>query len=319
MIYDVRHLTTVHYAGLVRLARFNVRLKPAPWPGQTLLDYNLSVAPPPASVQDEAGPFIVNRSRLTIRDPISELSVESRFRVEVTPTPAPDPEAGPAIEQVRERALTRKDLSASGPATYLYASPIATASSEIAGWATPFFTPGRSVVAMGCALMKALHGEFRYDGNATKIDTPPLEAFRHRRGVCQDFAHIMIIAARAHGIPAAYVSGYLRTLPPPGQEKLMGADATHAWVNLWCGDEHGWIGFDPTNNLIAGTDHIFTAMGRDYSDVAPLDGVFHGGAGQEMEVSVDVIPVDEETPNERAGMDGQRLPEPVRGNARSGR
>lgn len=291
MIYDVRHLTTVRYAGLVRLARFNLRLKPAPWPGQILHDYRLSVDPRPTSVQDETGPFIVNRSRLTIRAPISRLSVESRFRVEVTAAPLPDPDTAPTIDQVRHRALTRNDLSASGPATYLYASPIAAPSSEIAGWALPFFTPERNVIAAGRALMEALHAEFRYDGNATQIDTPPVEAFHHRRGVCQDFAHIMIIAARAHGIPAAYVSGYLRTLPPPGQEKLVGADATHAWVNLWCGDEHGWIGFDPTNAMIAGTDHIFTAMGRDYSDVAPLDGVFHGGAGQEMEVSVDVKPV----------------------------
>ena len=148
------------------------------------------------------------------------------------------------------------------------------------------------MIGAGRALMESLHAEFRYDGNATKIDTPAIEAFRHRRGVCQDFAHIMIIAARAHGIPAAYVSGYLRTLPPPGRERLVGADAMHAWVNLWCGDELGWIGFDPTNNLIAGTDHIFTAMGRDYSDIAPLDGVFHGGAGQEMQVAVDVEPVE---------------------------
>ncbi len=294
MIYDVRHLTTVHYAGLVRLARFNLRLKPAPWPGQTLMDYNLSVSPRPTSVQHEIGPFIVNRSRLTIREPISRLLIESRFRVEVNAAaPLPDPDVAPTVEQVRDLALVRNDLSGAGPATYLYASPIAAPASEIAGWATPFFAPGQSVIAVGRALMEALHAEFRYDGEATEIDTPPLEAFRHRRGVCQDFAHIMIIAARAHGIPAAYVSGYLRTLPPPGQEKLMGADATHAWVNLWCGDEHGWIGFDPTNAMIAGTDHIFTAMGRDYSDVAPLDGVFHGGAGQEMEVSVDVEPVDD--------------------------
>jgi transglutaminase-like putative cysteine protease len=138
--------------------------------------------------------------------------------------------------------------------------------------------------------MNAIHAEFDYDAEATEAETPPAEAFRARRGVCQDFAHIMIIGLRAYGIPAAYVSGYLRTIPPPGKERLVGADATHAWVNLWCGDEIGWIGLDPTNALVAGEDHIFTAMGRDYGDVAPVDGVFLGGRGQEMEVSVDVAP-----------------------------
>jgi transglutaminase-like putative cysteine protease len=101
----------------------------------------------------------------------------------------------------------------------------------------------------------------------------------------------MIIAARAFGVPAAYVSGYLRTTPPPGQPRLVGADAMHAWVNLWCGEELGWVGFDPTNDLLVGAGHIFTAMGRDYADVAPLDGVFHGGEGQRMKVAVDVVPM----------------------------
>jgi transglutaminase-like putative cysteine protease len=140
-------------------------------------------------------------------------------------------------------------------------------------------------------LMEAIHREFRYDPKATGAETPPLVAFNQRSGVCQDFAHIMIIAARANGVPAAYVSGYLRTLPPPGQPRLVGADAMHAWVNIWCGDELGWIGFDPTNNILVHEDHIVTAMGRDYADVAPIDGVFHGGVGQTMDVSVDVAPL----------------------------
>jgi transglutaminase-like putative cysteine protease len=139
--------------------------------------------------------------------------------------------------------------------------------------------------------MAKFRAEFRFDGGATGTDTPPAVAFAARHGVCQDFAHILIVAARAWGLPAAYVSGYLRTLPPPGQPRLAGADAMHAWVNLWCGEELGWIGFDPTNDMIAGSDHIFVAMGRDYADVAPMDGVFHGAAGQAMEVAVDVLPV----------------------------
>lgn len=295
MIYEVRHLTTMHYSGLVRLARFNVRLKPAPWHTQTLTDYALAIDPMPWTIQEESGPFVVNRSRLTIREPLSGLSIESRFRIEVRP-PAIDLAVanGPTVADLREAALTRRDLSALSPASYLYASPIAELVPEIADWARGFFDPGESGLATGRALMKAIYDEFTYDGGATVADTPPSVAFRQRKGVCQDFAHIMIVAARAHGIPAAYVGGYLRTLPPPGQPRLVGADAMHAWVNLWCGEDLGWVGFDPTNNTLATTDHIFTAMGRDYADVAPLDGVFHGGSNQRMTVSVDVLPVDEQ-------------------------
>ena len=292
MIYDVRHLTTVQYAGLVRLARFNLRLKPAPWPSQTLQTYSLTVDPLPWTVQEDSGPYLVNRSRLTLRDPISRLSIESRFRVEVLPPALMiEPDVGPSVEDVRVKALERRDLSPACPASYLYASPLADSEPEIAQWSRGFFESGRPVVAAGQALMSAIHSEFSYDSKATATHTPQVEAFRKRRGVCQDFAHIMIVAARAHAMPAAYVSGYLRTMPPPGKPRLVGADATHAWVNLWCGEELGWIGFDPTNNLIVGSDHIFTAMGRDYGDVAPVDGVFHGGAGQTTKVSVDVAPV----------------------------
>lgn len=294
MIYEVSHRTMMQYSGLVRLARFNVRLKPAAWHTQKLTDYKLSIDPIPWTIQEENGPFIVNRSRLTIRDPLSGLSIESRFRIEVLP-PAIDPATAisPTVAELRAAALSRRDLSALSPANYLYASPIAEAVPEIAEWAHHLFDARATGLATGHALMKAIHDEFTYDGRATVADTPPAVAFRQRKGVCQDFAHIMIIAARAHGIPAAYVGGYLRTLPPPGQPRLVGADAMHAWVNLWCGETLGWVGFDPTNNTLATTDHIFTAMGRDYSDVAPLDGVFHGGSNQRMTVSVDVLPVEE--------------------------
>ena len=304
MLYDIRHVTTLKYASPVRLARFNVRLRPAEWPGQVLDRFSLTIDPVPWSIQDETGPFIVNRSRLTIRQPLSRLRIESRFRVEVSEPsliaamyvgegayPCADPvKSGPTVAQLRERAARSRDLSAMGPASYLYPSPMAPSSSAIAAWAARFFPSGQGVLASGCALMRAIYDEFTYDGDATTSETLPEEAFQARHGVCQDFAHVMIVAARAHGIPAAYVSGYLRTIPPPGQPRLIGADATHAWATLWCGDELGWVGFDPTNDTLARSDHIFTAMGRDYADVAPLDGVFHGGAGQRLAVSVDVAP-----------------------------
>lgn len=293
MMYRVRHITTVDYAASVSLARFNLRLKPAPWPGQTLRDYALVIDPIPWTVQEEQGPFLVNKSRLTIRDPLLHLNIECSFLVDVaTPSFVQAMVEGPTVADVRLAALAHGDLSPLGPATYVYASPIVTGgSAEIGEWARGHFMPDRNVVEASQSLMEAIHGEFTYDAKATEAETPPLDAFRQRSGVCQDFAHIMIAAARANGVPAAYVSGYLRTIPPPGQPRLVGADAMHAWVNIWCGDTLGWIGFDPTNNCLVRQDHIFTAMGRDYSDVAPLDGVFHGGLGQKMTVSVDVEPV----------------------------
>jgi transglutaminase-like putative cysteine protease len=292
VIYAVTHRTTVKYASAVKLARLNVRLKPAPWPGQQLLSYALSVDPLPWTIQEESGPWIVNRSRLTIRQPLTRLVIESRFRMEVmAPMVDPAPGIGPTVAQVRDLALIHRDLTAAGPASYLYGSPMAPPSGAIARWARAHFAPDTTVLAAGTALMQAIHAEFAYDPKATEADTLPGAAFAQKRGVCQDFAHVMIVAARAHGVPAAYVSGYLRTRPPPGKRRLVGADATHAWVALWCGEELGWIGFDPTNNCLVRTDHIFTAMGRDYADVAPIDGVFTGRDGQKIDVSVDVEPI----------------------------
>lgn len=291
MIYTVRHLTRIEYAGVVSLARFNVRLKPAPWPGQVVRNYALVIDPVPWTVQEDYGPWVVNRSRLTIRDPLTRLSVESRFTIEVSPPSFDlDMAVAPSVAEIRKLALANRDLTATGPASYLYSSPMAPHAQPIAEWARPFVNEGVSILAAGKALMHAIHDQFTYDGKATEADTPPADAFAQKRGVCQDFAHIMIVAARAHGLPAAYVSGYLRTRPPPGKPRLVGADATHAWVALWCGEGLGWVGFDPTNACLARGDHIFTAMGRDYGDVAPIDGVFHGGGGQKMTVSVDVAP-----------------------------
>lgn len=290
MIYTVRHLTRVIYDTPVRLAHFNLRLRPVAWPGQTLLDYRLSVSPNPSQISESEGPYVVNVARLTIAEPLEELTVDSEFRIDVTP-PLLDLDSAPDIVAVRREALVGADLTRTGPAAYLFGSRVAPMHKEISDWAAPYLDGAAGVVEAARALNSALHAEFAYDTTATESDTLALDAFRARSGVCQDFAHIMISALRAHGLPAAYVSGYLRTEPPPGEERLIGADATHAWVNVWCGRELGWIGFDPTNDCLAAADHIVTAMGRDYADVAPIDGVFVGSSQQTLEVAVDVIPV----------------------------
>ncbi|GGN50716.1 transglutaminase [Novosphingobium indicum] len=293
MRYSVTHMTRLEYAAPVRLAQFNVRLRPAAWPGQTVSDYQLSVDPQPARVFEADGGYHVNEARFSLHKPISQLQIESRFTVEREDLPFFMGEAdGPGLTDLRELAMRTPDLSALAPASYIFASPIAVPEHDIALWAGSFLDESMPVMEAGRTLMQAIHDEFAYDAKATATDTPPIDAFRRRHGVCQDFSHVMIIAARAHGIPAAYVSGYLRTLPPPGHERLVGADAMHAWVNLWCGEELGWVGFDPTNAKLADADHVFIGMGRDYSDVAPLDGTFRGSSQQRMFYSVDVAPLD---------------------------
>jgi transglutaminase-like putative cysteine protease len=292
MRYAITHGTTMEYAAPVRLAKFKLRLRPAPWPGQTVSDYALSVDPAPTTFGEGEGAYHVAESRFSVRDPVQRLRVESRFTVSREPlSPELTTARGPELAALRERTLALPDMSALAPASYIFASPIAAPEREIGRWASQFLNESMPVMEAGRTLMRAIHEAFVFDAGATYPDTPPAEAFRQRRGVCQDFTHVMIIAARAHGIPAAYVSGYLRTLPPPGQPRLVGADAMHAWVNLWCGEELGWVGFDPTNDTLADTDHVFIGMGRDYSDVAPLDGTFRGSGQQRMFFSVDVAPL----------------------------
>ncbi len=293
MIYLVRHTTHVRYDAFVRLARFNLRLRPADWPNQTIEDYKLIVKPVPATIQERTGAYPVNIARLVIDSPLRELEVESRFRAIVSAevaVPSPD---DLTVAEVAEAALQVDSISPTAPANYLFASPRTPMVTEIGRWAEAELARGRGVVEAGLALCQYLKQDFTYDPDATVASTPAEEAFTARHGVCQDFAHVMVIGLRLAGLPAAYVSGYLRTDPPPGKPRLIGADATHAWVMLWCGPQRGWIGFDPTNGVITGSGHIFTAMGRDISDVAPMDGIFVGQADQDVQVEVDVMPIEE--------------------------
>jgi len=288
MKLKVSHVTEVTYASIARLAQFNLRLKPAYWSGQELLEYRLDVDPPPAQITHSTGPYIVNNSRIVLANPIKKLRVESYFEVKKTPLVEFDPNDSPNIAALRKLASQNSNLTAYGTSAYLFASPVCKIEAEITRWVEPLLISEQPIVPAAEAVMREIFENFTFDPNATQTNTPPIEAFRKKRGVCQDYAQVMICALRGHGIPAAYVSGYLRTIPPPGQPPLIGADATHAWVNVWCGKDLGWIGFDPTNNIIADMDHIFTAMGRDYSDVAPIDGVYLGPSGQAQKVSVDV-------------------------------
>ena len=190
---------------------------------------------------------------------------------------------------MRENAFSSNGLTNASPANYLYASRLVPLFAPAADYARRSFAANRPVLESAIDLMKRIYSDFRYDPTATSISTPLSEAFAKKRGVCQDFAHVMISGLRGLGLPAGYVSGYIRTIPPEGKPRLEGADATHAWVALWCGAEWGWVGLDPTNAILMGNDHIVLARGRDYADISPISGVILGSGEQDIEVKVDVI------------------------------
>lgn len=293
MRYHIRHETRFTYATPVRFARCNLRLKPIFWSGQTLIDHCLSAEPNGELTLARADASLANVTRLVIPDAVTRLNIVSTATVDVArpvPMSALD---DMTIAEVARFARESRDVSASGPTNYLFASPMVELSPEIAEWCAEDLAPDRSIIDAAIALALRIQREFEYDPDATHTATRPAEAFAHRHGVCQDFAQVMIAGLRAHGIPAAYASGYLRTLPPPGEARLVGADATHAWVLVWCGPLRGWEGVDPTNGIWMAGDHIVIAIGRDYSEIAPIDGVFLGTGAQTMTVSVDVAPEDE--------------------------
>ena len=292
MKYRVSHIIRVDYAEPIRTAHFNLRLRPVEWPGQTVTDYELSVEPLPSRREERPGAWPFNLTRVEIAQPISTLEVRSTFVATVDDAQLDLHGEDIVIADVARLALGSTDFGARSPVHYLYPSPLLPEVGAIAGWAGPLLDPAAPCIATVLALARRIQAEFSYDLEATEADTPVDRAFSIRRGVCQDFAHILIVALRSVGLPAAYMSGYLRTYPPPGQPRLVGADAMHAWVGLWAGPGRGWIGVDPTNGVLASADHLVVGMGRDYADISPIDGVFVGGKSQKTFNSVDVSPFD---------------------------
>lgn len=290
MIYDIRHVTTYRYEAPVSYARCALRLAPADGGDQRVLSHRIEVTPATASWDERASFFGAASVFLTVEAAHAELRIEAVSRVEVTrSTPAAD-EPGPPWEAVRDAAFSCDALAPDSPVHHLYPSRMVAPVDPITAYARESFPPRRAVLAGGIDLMRRIKADFAYTPRATEVSTSPLEAFRNRHGVCQDFAHIMIAGLRGLGLPSAYVSGYIHTEPPPGRPRLQGADATHAWVSLWCGPELGWVGLDPTNGIVVGSDHIVLAFGRDYADVSPIDGVILGSGAQKLHVAVDVIP-----------------------------
>ncbi len=290
MIYDIRHVTTYRYDAPVSAARCTLRLLPADDDGQRVFDSGLEVAPQPASVIQRTDFFGTRIAHVTIASTHRELRITAMSRVEVERRPAPAGELTPSWEDVRQNAFASSALGTTAPAHFLYPSRLVPMHGPATAYARESFQLGRPIVEAAAELMTRIRNDFKYDPKATAVSTPLSEAFESRGGVCQDFAHIMIAALRGLGLPAAYVSGYIRTIPPVGKPRLVGADASHAWVSLWCGEAFGWLDFDPTNAMMAGNDHIVIARGRDYADVSPIDGVILASGNQTLSVSVDVAP-----------------------------
>jgi transglutaminase-like putative cysteine protease len=291
VIYDIRHVTTYSYESPVSFARCSLRLEPLSGDGQQLVSHTVDIRPQPADRAVRRDFFGTRTENVLIETPHRTLRVDSKSRVSVSRL-APGRDApSPAWESVRDAAFAATSLGPESPVGYVFPSPLVPVLQPVTDYAALSFTPEAGVLAGAVDLMHRIRTEFKYDPKATVISTPLTEVFEKRHGVCQDFAHVMIAGLRGLGLPAAYVSGYLRTSPPPGKPRLQGADATHAWVSLWCG-EVGWVGFDPTNDILVENDHIVLAVGRDFSDVSPVDGIIVGSRKQKLNVAVDVVLVE---------------------------
>jgi transglutaminase-like putative cysteine protease len=292
VIYDIKHLTIYEYGSSVTYSTCALRLLPRDEPGQIVYASRLDIEPSPMYTSERICFFGNRVTSITIGTAHRSLQVAARTCVEIDRAPPPPAAETPPWENIREDAFAATSLDRDSPAHFIHPSRFVPHYAPAAAYARESFPQGIPVLEGAIDLMKRIHEDFKYDPKATVVSTPLSEAFEKRHGVCQDFAHIMISGLRGIGLPAAYISGYIRTVPPPGQKRLEGADATHAWISIWCGEKHGWAGLDPTNAIMIGNDHIILAKGRDYADISPVAGIILGTREQDVIVRVDVIPRD---------------------------
>ena len=291
MLYDISMKISYEYEVGPSGARHVLRVLPLTLPKtQRLIAGTVSVDPAPDERTDFIDFFGNPASSISFRNPHHDLEVRMQARVQVDALPEVA-DISPLVSKITDETFECWTLEPDSPHHFLGASPRLPANAEIAKWARALVKPTMSIREAADTLCRAIHSQFTYVPGATKVDTPAGKAFELKKGVCQDFTHVMIVAMRALDIPAGYVSGFLRTIPPAGKERLEGADAMHAWVRVWCGRATGWMEWDPTNDMMAGTDHIRVAYGRDYSDVAPMIGILRIYGGHTTDQAVDVIPV----------------------------
>lgn len=291
MIYDIKLRISYDYTSPAAVGRHIACILPRDLgSGQRLIAGLLDVAPRPSERVDRVDFFGNRVSEFSFRHPHQGFALTMAARVDRA-DPSPHLADAVALADLGGAIAALCDLGPDSPLHFLSASVRVPRDPAMTAFAHAHLAPGLSVAEAALAVSHALYRHMRFDAKATTVDTPATEAFAKRHGVCQDFSHILIACLRGVGIPAAYVSGYLRTLPPPGKPRLEGADAMHAWVRAWCGPHLGWIDLDPTNDRLAGRDHIVAARGRDYSDVAPIKGILRGSGSQQSRQAVDVVPV----------------------------
>jgi transglutaminase-like putative cysteine protease len=288
--YVIRHRTTYEYRQDVVYSRLVAHLAPRATPRQSPLAYDVRVEPVPVHHVERADFFGNRTDWFVVEQPHDRLEVAAESHVAVGPAPSLDPSAGPGWETVRRACETLSEPAAVDAMQYAFDTQLTAGNDDILAYARTSFSPGRSVLASLLELNSRIHADFTYDKDATDASTAVERAFKLRAGVCQDFAHAGIACLRAMGLPARYISGYLLTQAPAGRERLVGADASHAWFAAWV-PPFGWIDFDPTNDMLPSTEHITVAWGRDYADVAPVHGIITGGSEHEVDVGVDVTPL----------------------------
>lgn len=287
----VCHETSYRYSSRVDMAQHLAWLRPLESERQKTEAFALSIVPEPSQLAADTDHFGNTRHRFALVLPHEELHVISESHVLLSPREnAPDLGQSPPWEQVQASLRYQASGTFAPASEYLFASPFIPRHPQLADYARRSFPAGRPLLQGTQDLMRRIFEDFTYASDSTDVNTPVLTAFTARRGVCQDFAHIMIGALRGLGLPARYVSGYLLTEPPPGQPRLQGADASHAWVSVWC-PVLGWVEFDPTNNLLPDAHHVVLGYGRDYGDVPPLKGVIRGGGEHVLKVGVSVVPI----------------------------
>lgn len=291
MLYDIKLRIAYEYASPAVGGRHVLCLQPlGADQTQHVSASRLEITPHPQERVDRLDFFGNQVTEFSYRGPHTALTLTMQARVERFAPPGL-PMNATALADLPDDLVQSCDLGPNGPLHFLQASARVPRDAAMTGFAKDAISTGMTVAEAVVAVGQAVYKAMKFDSKATTVDTPASEAFAARKGVCQDFSHIMIAGLRGVGVPAGYVSGFLRTIPPPGKPRLEGADAMHAWVRAWCGAQAGWIEFDPTNNKLASEDHIVVARGRDYSDVAPVKGMMRIAGGQKSEQAVDVIPL----------------------------
>lgn len=282
-LYRLHHSTIYDYAEPVVIGTHFIHLLPRERPGQTIKEARLGISPVPDNRRDEIDHFGNHTTSVSLITPHRQFSVVLDAVVDVSLPAPPVGAQTPRWEDVASWSQNVPDV-----AEFSLPSRLAEPTADIATYAAASFMPGRTVLDAITDLNARLFADMRYQPGVTSNQTTAAQVFPEKMGVCQDYAHLMLACMRAWGVPGRYVSGYLRTLPPPGEQKRRGADQSHAWVSVWLGPDHGWVDFDPTNNLIVSNEHVTLGWGRDFGDVSPLRGVILGGGRHTLSVSVDL-------------------------------